>query len=337
MEARYQRGRQSVDEYVRQTALANPHLTLLYTPPDGKEVVYGRSTEEMPPEAQEIKPHPYGVELGVLMKMLQGTPHRTLQGFMTQEFSRVSVRVAKEICEKADLKPNGRPRNIAQDESDRLFKAINATKLMRPPTDCIAPIGDELLVDSLRKNVAAEFFTSTTRPPAVYRGNPFQIEVAIAYGGDIDAEGPISLMRFANRVPLLYQPSACAITKSLVDTDWRNYRLSQSSSALPSGPLVVMVHMASVWVPFTSESKDAVAHYDEIIKEIRLALQECGRRVGEHIGRARREAEAARKKDYIAQYVEHIAEALGEILSDSDKKTTEVASNLKGMLERSRS
>ncbi len=337
MEARYQRGRQSVDEYVRQTALANPHLTLRYTPPDGKEVVYGRSTEEMPPEAQEIKPHPYGVELGVLMKMLQGTPHRTLQGFMTQEFSRVSVRVAKEICEKADLKPNGRPRNIAQDESDRLFKAINATKLMRPPTDCIAPIGDELLEDSLRKNVAAEFFTSTTRPPAVYRGNPFQIEVAIAYGGDIDAEGPISLMRFANRVPLLYQPSACAITKSLIDTDWRNYRLSQSSSALPSGPLVVMVHMASVWVPFTSESKDAVAHYDEIIKEIRLALQECGRRVGEHIGRARREAEAARKKDYIAQYVEHIAEALGEILSDSDKKTTEVASNLKGMLERSRS
>ena len=337
MEARYQRGRQSVDEYVRQTALANPHLTLRYTPPDGKEVVYGRSTEEMPPEAQEIKPHPYGVELGVLMKMLQGTPHRTLQGFMTQEFSRVSVRVAKEICEKADLKPNGRPRNIAQDESDRLFKAINATKLMRPPTDCIAPIGDELLEDSLRKNVAAEFFTSTTRPPAVYRGNPFQIEVAIAYGGDIDAEGPISLMRFANRVPLLYQPSACAITKSLIDTDWRNYRLSQSSSALPSGPLVVMVHMASVWVPFTSESKDAVAHYDEIIKEIRLALQECGRRVGEHIGRARREAEAARKKDYIAQYVGHIAEALGEILSDSDKKTTEVASNLKGMLERSRS
>ena len=337
MEARYQRGRQSVDEYVRQTALANPHLTLCYTPPDGKEVVYGRSTEEMPPEAQEIKPHPYGVELGVLMKMLQGTPHRTLQGFMTQEFSRVSVRVAKEICEKANLKPNGRPRNIAQDESDRLFKAINATKLMRPPTDCIAPIGDELLVDSLRKNVAAEFFTSTTRPPAVYRGNPFQIEVAIAYGGDIDAEGPISLMRFANRVPLLYQPSACAITKSLVDTDWRNYRLSQSSSALPSGPLVVMVHMASVWVPFTSESKDAVAHYDEIVKEIRLALQECGRRVGEHIGRARREAEAVRKKDYIAQYVEHIAEALGEILSDSDKKTTEVASNLKGMLERSRS
>ncbi|MFT5087206.1 MAG: DNA topoisomerase-6 subunit B [Candidatus Latescibacterota bacterium] len=337
MEARYQRGRQSVDEYLRQTALANPHVTLRYIAPDGREDVYERSTEEMPPEAQEIKPHPHGIELGVLMKMLQGTLHRTLQGFLTQEFSRVSVRVAKEICEKAGLKPNGRPKSIAREESDRLYKAINATKLMRPPTDCIVPIGEDLLLSSLQSNVNAEFYASTTRPPAVYRGNPFQIEVAVAYGGDINVEGAVGVMRFANRVPLLYQPSACAITRSLIDTDWRNYRISQSNNSLPTGPLVVMVHMASVWVPFTSESKDAVAHYDEIIKEIRLGVQECGRKVGDYVGKLRREADAARKKDYIEQYISHIAEALQEITGDSDKKTQTVESNLKGLLERSRS
>ena len=337
MEARYQRGRQSVDDYLRQTALANPHLQLFYTTPDGRETLYERSSEEMPQEAQEIKPHPHGIELGILMKMLQGTLHRTLQGFLTQEFSRVSVRVAKDICTRADLKPNGRPKSIAREESDRLFKAINATKLMRPPTDCIVPIGEELLTASLKANVRAGFYASTTRPPAVYRGNPFQIEVAVAYGGDINPEGSVQVMRFANRVPLLYQPSACAITRSLIDTDWRNYRVSQSNNALPTGPLVVMVHVASVWVPFTSESKDAVAHYDEIIKEIRLGVQECGRKVGEHIGRIRREAEAVRKKDYIAQYIGHIATALQEIIGDGDKKTQKVEKNLQGLLERSRS
>ncbi len=337
MEARYQKGRQSVDEYLRQTALANPHVTLRYMAPDGRDILYGRSVEEMPPEAKEIKPHPHGIELGVLMKMLQGTPHRTLQGFLTQEFSRVSVRVAKEICGKAGLKPNGRPKSIAREESDRLFRAINATKLMRPPTDCIAPIGEDLLLASLEANVNAAFYASTTRPPAVYRGNPFQIEIAVAYGGDISPDGAVALMRFANRVPLLYQPSACAITRSLIDTDWRNYRISQSNNSLPTGPLVVMAHVASVWVPFTSESKDAVAHYDEIIKEIRLGLQECGRKVGEFIGKTRREAESARKKDYIAQYIGHIAEALQEITGDSDKKTQSVEDHLKGLLERSRS
>ena len=337
MEARYLRGRQSVDEYLRQTALANPHLHLIYSSPDGRREEYERSVDELPPEPKEVKPHPHGIELGVLMKMLHATPHRTLQGFLTQEFSRVSVRMAKEICEKADLKANSRPKSIAREESDRLFKAINQTKLMKPPTDCIVPIGEELLMSSLQQSVDATFYTSTTRPPAVYRGNPFQVEVALAYGGDIDPDGAISLMRFANRVPLLYQQSACSITRSAIDVDWRNYRISQSNGSMPTGPLVVIVHVASVWVPFTSESKEAVAHYPEIMKEIRLAVQECGRRVGEQINRQRRAAEAERKKSYVSQYIGHIADALQEITGDSDKKKQQVEEILQSMLERSRS
>ncbi|NKB70381.1 MAG: DNA topoisomerase VI subunit B [Candidatus Latescibacteria bacterium] len=337
MEARYLKGRQSVDEYLRQTALANPHLHVIYTPPSGKPVTYANSTTELPPEPREVKPHPHGIELGVLMKMLQGTPHRTLQGFLTQEFSRVSVRVAKEICDRADLKPNGRPKGIAREETDRLFKAIDKTRLMKPPTDCIVPVGEELLVASLKQSVEAAYYTSTTRPPAVYRGNPFQVEVAMALGGNIEAEGPIALMRFANRVPLLYQQAACATTRSAIGLDWRNYRLSQSSGSLPTGPLVVLIHLASVWVPFTSESKEAIAHYPEIMREIRLALQECGRQIGDHINRQRKAADAARKKSYIEQYIDHIADALQEITGDTQAQKEQLAQNLQGMLERSRS
>ena len=337
MEARYLKGRQSVDEYLRQTALANPHLRLEYRPPAGKEVVYENTTEELPPEPREVKPHPHGLELGVLMKMLQATQHRTLQGFLTQEFSRVSVRVAKEICEKAEISPNARPKSIAREESDRLFKAVGATKLMKPPTDSIAPIGEDLLRRSLEHNFTAAVYASTTRPPAVYRGNPFLVEAAVAYGGDIPGEGPVQLLRFANRVPLQYQQAACAITKSLIEVDWRNYRVSQGAGSLPTGPLVVMVHLASVWVPFTSESKEAVAAYDQITKEIRLALQECGRRIGEHISRERKQAEAARKKNYIASYIGHIAGALAEIAGDGDARRRKVEDQLRDMLERSRS
>ena len=337
MEARYLRGRQSVDEYLRQTVLTNPHMSLTYRAPDGVETVYERSTRELPPESIEVKPHPHGVELGALMKMLQDTRARTVQAFLTSEFCRVSSRVAKEFCEKAEIRPKARPKSIAREETDRLYRAIEATKLMKPPTNCIVPIGDELLAASLKQNVEADFYTSTTRPPAVYRGNPFQIEVAMALGGDIDPEGTITLMRFANRVPLLYQQAACAITKGIIDVDWRNYRMSQSSGALPTGPLVVLVHMASVWVPFTSESKEAVAHYPEIIKGIRLGLQECGRRVGDHLRRVRRAADAERKKEFIEQYIGHIADALQEITGDSDRKRNDVEKSLKSILERSRS
>ena len=94
-------------------------------------------------------------------------------------------------------------------------------------------------------------------------------------------------MRFANRVPLQYQPKACAISESVYQTNWRNYEMQQPKGSLPVAPLAIVVHLASVWVPFTSEAKEAVAHYDELLEEMKLALQECGRKLAAHV-RARK-------------------------------------------------
>ncbi|MHC4203971.1 MAG: DNA topoisomerase VI subunit B [Planctomycetota bacterium] len=337
LEAKFQKGRQSVEEYLEQTAIANPHVSLQFVTPNGKTKKYKRASKELPAQTREIKPHPYGVELGVLIKMLHDTKARTLQSFLHSEFSRVSSQVAKAICEKAKLYERSRPTRIARQEADNLFKAINHTKIMNPRTDCLSPIGEELILTGLKKQIDADFYTSVTRPPAVYRGNPFQIEAGLAYGGSLQAEGLARVLRYANRVPLLYQQSACAMTKSVLNTAWRNYALSQSAGALPSGPLVIVVHMASVWVPFTSESKEAVAHYPEIIKEVRLALQECGRRLAVFIRRRRKAAESQRKKEYIQQYIPHIAIALREMLELSERQETTMVKQLTDVLERSRS
>lgn len=336
LEAKFQKGRQSVEEYLEQTAIANPHVTLQFVTPEGEVKDYPRVSQELPVETREIKPHPYGVELGVLIKMLHDTPARTLQSFLHTEFSRVSMRVAKQICEAAKLYERARPTRIARQEADNLFKAISSTKIMSPPTDCLSPIGEELILAGLKKQIEADFYTAVTRPPSVYRGNPFQIEAGLAYGGSIRADGLARVLRYANRVPLLYQQSACAISKSVLSTGWRNYALQQSSGALPSGPLVIMVHMASVWVPFTSESKEAVAHYPEIIKEIRLALQECGRKLAVFLRRRRKAAESERKKAYIQKYIPHVAIALREMLDLSDRQEQAMVTQLTDILERSR-
>jgi DNA topoisomerase-6 subunit B len=246
------------------------------------------------------------------------------------------MRVAKEICDGAKLYERARPTRIARQEADNLFKAINRTKLMNPPTDCLSPIGEALILAGLKTQIGADFYTAVTRPPAVYRGNPFQIEAGLAYGGSLGAEGPARVLRYANRVPLLYQQSACAMTKSVISTDWRNYAVQQSNGALPSGPLIVLVHMASVWVPFTSESKEAVAHYPEIIKEVRLALQECGRRLAVFIRRRRKAAESQKKKAYIQKYIPHVAIALREMLNLSERQEQTLVAQLTDVLERSR-
>jgi DNA topoisomerase-6 subunit B len=222
-------------------------------------------------------------------------------------------------------------------EAERLFKAINQVKIMSPPTNCLSPIGEDQILAGLQKEIKAAFYTAITRAPAVYRGNPFQVEIGMAYGGELPGEEFVDLLRFANRVPLQYQQSACAITKSVLSIDWRSYGLSQSKGALPVGPLVLFVHIASVWVPFTSESKEALAGYPEIMKELRLALQDCGRRLSTHIRAHRRAVEEDKKRSYIEKYIPHIGIALREILGFSEKVEADLVTTLKQTLERSRS
>ncbi len=336
LEAKYQKGRHSVEDYIRQTAIANPHLHLTYIGPDGGKDVYKPASKKLPIAPREIKPHPHGVELGILMKMLKSTTSRKVGAFLSRDFARVSGRVAKTILKQAGIDPNAKPTEVGHSEADKLYRAINATKLMNPPTNCLSPIGEAAMLSGIKQHVEADFYTALTRPPAVYRGNPFQIEVALAYGGKIPADELVDLMRFANRVPLMYQQSACATTKSVLQTTWRNYAVEQAKGALPSGPIVIAVHMASVWVPFTSESKEAVASYPEIIHEIRLALQECGRRLEAYIRKGRREAEEKSKVDYIKKYLPHIGIGLREILEFKKTDQEQVLVLLTRILEKER-
>lgn len=336
LEAKFQKGRHSVEDYIRQTALANPHVELIYHGPDGTKEHYKPASKSLPIQPKEIKPHPHGVELGILMKMLKGSTSRSVKTFLAKDFARVSSKVAGGILKLAGIDPNAKPTAIAHNEADKLHKAINQTKLMNPPTNCLSPIGENNLLQAVKKNINADFYTALTRPPSVYRGNPFQIEVALAWGGEMPKEELADMMRFANRVPLLYQQSACAVTKSIVQTSWRNYGVDQSKGALPTGPLMIAVHMASVWVPFTSESKEAVASYAEITKEIKLALQECGRRLDAYLRRGARAAEAQRKKDYIRSYLPHIGIGLREILGFKEKEQKKVLNLLTDILEKDR-
>jgi DNA topoisomerase-6 subunit B len=336
IEGRYQKGRASVDEYVEQVAIANPHVKLVYVTPEGETREYPRTIHELPPQPREIKPHPYGIEFGILLRMLHDTRSHSLAGFLAGDFSRVSPAVAKEICKTAKLSPDARPRNIHGDDAEALYKAIQATKIMAPPSNCISPIGEKAILHGLYKQIKGDFYTAVTRPPAVYRGNPFVIEAGLAYGKGPDqaaatpdtpaaplAEGEqredddelARVIRYANRVPLLYQQSACATFKAALETAWRNYGIAQSKGALPAGPMVVFVHMASVWVPFTSESKEAIADYDEIRKEIKLALQECGRRLGVFLRRRERAQSEFRRRNIFELYIEEVVEACARLKS----------------------
>ncbi|PIN78769.1 DNA topoisomerase VI subunit B [Candidatus Woesearchaeota archaeon CG10_big_fil_rev_8_21_14_0_10_34_8] len=336
LEGSYQKGSQSIDQYIKQTAIVNPHGTFIYTNPKAEQFVFPRVTELKPAKPVEIKPHPYGVELGVLHEMAQFTECRTLQSFLTTEFTRVGPGTAKEICKNSALLPNTKPKSLTRELIERLVDGIKKTKIISPPTDCISPIGEELLERGLKKEINAEFYCATTRPPSVYRGNPFIVECALAYGGEQRSDSIATIYRYANKVPLLFQQSAGVATKAITETNWRSYGLSQSTGSLPIGPVTIVVHVASVWVPFTSESKEAIAHYPEIIKEVKLAVQECGRKLSSYIHKKKRVGEELKKRGYIERYIPHVAEALQELLGYKDNDKAQVEEDLKIILEKKR-
>ena len=208
LEGRYQRGRGSVDDYLEQTAIANPHVTLHYLDPEGSARTYRRSTKRLPAEPKEIKPHPYGVELGHLVTMMKDTGASTLAQFLTTSFSRVSSGVAQKISQEAKLSGRASLRKIGRSEVERLYEAVQKTKIPSPATDCLSPIGEELILKGLHAVVPGEFYVAATRPPAVYRGNPFLVEVGLAYGGQSTA----------TRISLE------ALTEVLSETDARTLR-----------------------------------------------------------------------------------------------------------------
>lgn len=348
LEGRYQKGRASVDEYLAQTAIANPHVKITYDAPDGEKTVFERTHHELPPQPKEIKPHPYGIEFGMLLKMLHDAKSNSLSNFLQSDFSRISAALASEIAKTAGLSSRKRPRDIHGQDAERLYKTLQETKIMSPPTNCISPIGEKAILYGLYQQIKGDFYTAVTRPPAVYRGNPFIIEAGLAFGkgpeeaakeatkeklpmaegehkkGDV---GLARVIRYANRVPLLYQQSACSTFKSVSETTWRNYGIPQSRGALPQGPMVIFVHMASVWVPFTSESKEAIADYDDIRKEIKLALRECGRRLGQFVKRRERAKSEIRRRDIFELYIEEVAEACGR-LKDGKISTAKLKAQL---------
>ncbi|MBU0930283.1 MAG: DNA topoisomerase VI subunit B, partial [Nanoarchaeota archaeon] len=141
----------------------------------------------------------------------------------------------------------------------------------------------------------------------------------------------VKLLRFANRVPLLYQQGGCAITDAFQDTNWKPYGLQQSGSNMPVGPAIVIVHMSSVWVPFTSEAKEAVAHYPEIIKEMKLALQDCGRKLGIYI---RKHVHAAEQREKISLFEKYIPELAVSLAKLTDTKKENINEKLQKLLKK---
>ncbi|AGK61974.1 DNA topoisomerase VI, B subunit [Archaeoglobus sulfaticallidus PM70-1] len=322
--------KQSVLEYLSETSVVNPHAKITFVDPDGEIFEFNRLIDEIPKPPKEILPHPHGIEFGKLMWMLRTTKASTLKNFMKTEFVRVGDKKAEEVIAKAGLDPNRDPRELTREEIARLYSAFSDTEFLPPPTDCLSPIGEKNIMNSLISRYGVEWAHAITRKPKVYSGNPFLVEVGIGYGGELRGDDKVKLLRFANKIPLVYAQGGCALTKAVESINWKNYGLTQSRNELPIAPAVILIHVASTNIPYTSESKEAIASIPEIYDEIRLALQEAGRKLKEHIERKEKLKKKKSKEVVLNKILPLLAKKVCEVLERDEIDVNRVVAKIMG-------
>ncbi|WFN37135.1 DNA topoisomerase VI subunit B [Methanomicrobium antiquum] len=312
-------------DYLRYTAVVNPHARIR-ADIDGEKFNFERGSDEtiIPPKA--IAPHPHGIEFGTLKRMAEASSLK-LKEFLIEGFSRVGDKNADEIIGMSGLKPDRKAQGLKTEELKKLLDAMQTVQVPPPPaSQCLSPIGEDKIVAGIDKEFQLDFVRSRTRKSQVFSGHPFIVEAAIGYGGKLESEGPAQILRFANRVPLLYQQGACLITNAASQVNWKAYNLSQQG--IPIGPVLILVHVASTNVPFTSESKDAVAAIPEIEKEIILVLQELGRELKNYISRRDKNKQQEERARAVCSILPDIAEKVADIVGKPVPDTTSLEAQI---------
>jgi len=323
----YREGANSPLEYLRRTAIANPHAQIKFRNPKGTTITFKRTINYIPKAPVEMKPHPYGLTVDDIISMTKYTQAKKVSSFLRTELDRVGQTSIEKIQKKVSFDLNKDPKSLTWEETEQLVKALKQVEFIAPSTEGLIPIGEERIKKSLQSIIKPEFVHVITRKPKVYAGGyPFQVEVGLAYGGEAgktsteeenqnEVKAQVEIMRFANRAPLLFDASNCAITKAVNEVDWKRYGIKD----LENTPLTIFVNFISVHVPYTGAGKQAIADEEEIMEELRLALMDCARKTSSYIYTKRKAEEYKMKQEMFYKYIPEIARALSNITKTNEK------------------
>jgi len=308
IECDWQRAKAKILEYVRRTAVIAPYADITLHTPDGETLFYPRTTGKMPKPPRKAKPHPHGVDVETLKQMLRVTKAKTLLEFLKSEFQSVGEQSALKFLEMVGLKPEMKPRRLLRGGNEELLvsmvEAMKSFKFRAPRSDYLSPLGEELIKIGLRRMFNPEWVEAVTRPPRAYQGHPFIVEVGMAYGGSIQALEEPLLLRYANKIPLLYEEKEDVSYKVVSEVNWKHYNIETPA------PLVILVHVVSTKIPYKGVGKESLSDVPELESEIRNGVLELARRLKHFISTKEREAETLKKILTISKYIPEIARSL---------------------------
>ncbi len=307
LEGDWRRAKSRILEYIFRTAVISPYAEIIFEDPEGNIHYIPRKTKKMPKPPTETKPHPQGVDIEQLKMLAKATKADTLRTFLMREFQVIGGKTADEFLsrlEKRGIDPRKNPKKLTTEEFEIIYREMKRFKFRAPSAAHLSPIGEELIKIGLKSMYEPEFVSAITRKPSAYAGHAFIVEAGIAYGGKIPSSPQPILLRYANKIPLLYDEGADVSRKVVDSINWKLYKID-----FPA-PLVVLVHIASTKIPYKGVGKESISDVPEIESEIRNAVQDLARRLRVYLGRKHREYEVRRRITSIAKYLPEIAMSL---------------------------
>jgi DNA topoisomerase-6 subunit B len=313
LEGDYLRAMPKIIEYFKQTAMVNPYANLTFVDPKGRLYKFTRATMEMPDSPKETLPHPYGVDVELLQRLIQITPYKNMLEFLKNHFHRVGEITAQKFLGFSGLSPSKNPKKLSHEEIVRLMHDLKKFKDFLPPdASCLSPLGEELLKAGIMKELQPEYLVVHQRKPSTYAGHPFIIEVGIAYGGDIPKRGCFMIYRFANKIPLLYDEASDVSFRVINAMNWRRYKVS------PDMPIAIMVHICSTKVPYKTVGKEFIADRPEIRREVANELREVARQLQHFLSKREHVDREKKRLSIFAKYLPKIAQ-FSSILAGKEK------------------
>lgn len=313
LEGDYLRAMPKILDYFKQTAMVNPYANLTFVDPKGRLYKFTRVTTEMPEPPKETLPHPYGVDVELLQRLIQITAYNNMLEFLKNHFHRVGEVTAQKFLEFSNISPSKNPKRLSHEEIVRLMQMLKKFKEFLPPdAGCLSPLGEELLKAGIQKELKPEYVVVHQRKPATYAGHPFIVEVGMAYGGETPKKGSFAIYRFANRIPLLYDEASDVSFKVINSMNWRRYKVS------PDMPIAILVHICSTKVPYKTVGKEFIADRPEVRKEVANELREVARQLQHFLTRREHVDRERRRLGIFAKYLPKIAQFSTQ-LSGKDK------------------
>ncbi len=303
LEGSYGQASSKVLEYLKQTAIVNPYANITFIDPKGRFYKFERTVTEIPRPPKETEPHPHGVDVETIQRIIRTTNAKNMRDFMRKNFHRVGDKTAKEFLEAAEIPEKANPKRLRPEEIVTLVQKMKDYEGFLPPdAACLSPLGEELLRAGVLKELEPEFVAVRRRNPSTYLGHPFIVEIAIAYGGKVPAKDEVLLYRFANKIPLVYDESGDVCWRIIRSINWRRYNVA------PNMPVAVLIHLCSTKIPYKTVGKEILSDQAEVSKEILNAIREVARELALYLSRKERVRRQVRRLNVFARYLPKIAQ-----------------------------